>query len=90
MTYFRTGMTALSSAQRCFTVLFGMGRGGASALWSPRIRCVDRLPVFTGERATAFWEEVKTVSVVLTIKLYCVAFGYNAYLKVIESSLTGN
>ena len=46
MTYFRTGMTALSSAQRCFTVLFGMGRGGASALWSPRIRCVDRLPAY--------------------------------------------
>jgi hypothetical protein len=61
MTYFRTGMTALSSAQRCFTVLFGMGRGGASALWSPRIRCVDRLPAYflywTGERATAFGEK---------------------------------
>ena len=38
MTYFRTGKTALSSAQRRFTVLFGMGRGGANALWSPRIR----------------------------------------------------
>ena len=37
MTYFRTGMTALSSAQRRFTVLFGMGRGGSNALWSPRI-----------------------------------------------------
>ncbi len=45
MTYFRTGKTALSSAQRRFTVLFGMGRGGSNALWSPRIRqlCV---PVF--------------------------------------------
>ena len=38
MTYFRTGKTALSSAQRRFTVLFGMGRGGSNALWSPRIR----------------------------------------------------
>ncbi len=32
------GYTALSSALRRFTVLFGMGRGGANALWSPRIR----------------------------------------------------
>ena len=32
------GYTALSSALRRFTVLFGMGRGGSNALWSPRIR----------------------------------------------------
>ena len=49
MTYFRTGKTALSSAQRRFTVLFGMGRGGSNALWSPRIRqlCVPGWPMHT-------------------------------------------
>lgn len=28
------GQSVLSSARRRFTVLFGMGRGGASGLWS--------------------------------------------------------
>ena len=28
------GQSALSSARRRFTVLFGMGRGGSSGLWS--------------------------------------------------------
>src|SRR5512140_3272494 len=37
MTYFLTGKSAISSARRRFTVLFGMGRGGANALWSPGI-----------------------------------------------------
>ena len=58
MTYFRTGKTALSSAQRRFTVLFGMGRGGANALWSPRIRGLsvrgndahDERPTAEGEK----------------------------------------
>src|SRR6185295_10127006 len=31
------GLSAISSARRRFTVLFGMGRGGANALWSPGI-----------------------------------------------------
>src|SRR4029079_2875433 len=31
------GQSAISSARRRFTVLFGMGRGGANALWSPGI-----------------------------------------------------
>ena len=34
MTYFRAVYPALSSARRRFTVLFGMGRRGANALWS--------------------------------------------------------
>ena len=41
MTYFRTGYTALSSALRRFTVLFGMGRSGSSALLPPG-NSVDR------------------------------------------------
>ena len=62
MTYFRTGKTALSSAQRRFTVLFGMGRGGANALWSPSIRqlsvpgVVDAHGPF-GERPTIWGEK---------------------------------
>ena len=32
------GQSAISSARRRFTALFGMGRGGANALWSPGIR----------------------------------------------------
>ena len=35
VTYFRAGYTALSSARRRFTVLFGMGRRGSGALWPP-------------------------------------------------------
>ena len=38
MTYFRAVYPALSSARRRFTVLFGMGRRGSSALWSSGIR----------------------------------------------------
>src|SRR5690606_34842760 len=29
------GQSAISSARRCFTVLFGMGRGGSTLLWAP-------------------------------------------------------
>ena len=62
MTYFRTGKTALSSAQRRFTVLFGMGRGGSNALWSPRIRqlCVPGVAYAHGpfgERPTIWGEK---------------------------------
>ena len=32
------GQSALSSALRCFTVLFGMGRSGTTSLWSPDIK----------------------------------------------------
>ena len=37
MTYFRTKKIALSSALERFTVLFGMGRGGSTPLWSSDI-----------------------------------------------------
>ena len=57
MTYFRTGKTALSSAQRRFTVLFGMGRGGANALWSPRIRGLSVPGMRPCERPTAKGEK---------------------------------
>src|ERR1700712_910872 len=33
------GQSALSSAWSCFTVLFGMGRGGTNSLWSSGITC---------------------------------------------------
>jgi hypothetical protein len=35
VSYFRAVYPALSSALRRFTVLFGMGRGGAASLWPP-------------------------------------------------------
>ena len=38
MTYFRAVYPALSSARLRFTVLFGMGRRGSTALWSSGIR----------------------------------------------------
>ena len=31
------GQSAVSLAQRCFTVLFGMGRRGTTSLWPPDI-----------------------------------------------------
>ena len=34
MSYFHWKYNQLSSAIRCFTVLFGMGRGGTTSLWS--------------------------------------------------------
>ncbi len=37
VSYFHTANAALSSALRCFTVLFGMGRGGTTSLWPPDI-----------------------------------------------------
>ena len=42
MTYFRAVYPALSSARRRFTVLFGMGRGGASGLWSSDVELRPR------------------------------------------------
>ena len=42
MTYFRAVYPALSSALRRFTVLFGMGRRGANALWSSEKRVGGR------------------------------------------------
>ena len=38
MTYFHAVYPALSSARLRFTVLFGMGRRGATALWSSGIQ----------------------------------------------------
>ena len=35
MSYFHWKYNQLSSAQKCFTVLFGMGRRGSTTLWSP-------------------------------------------------------
>src|SRR6186997_1346790 len=50
------GQSAISSARRRFTVLFGMGRGGANALWSPGIRqCVL---VFVDAHAQWGWKVV--------------------------------
>ncbi len=40
MTYFHTDNSALSSALRRFTVLFGMGRRGTTSLRSPDINFV--------------------------------------------------
>jgi hypothetical protein len=37
MTYFHAKKIALSSALERFTVLFGMGRGGSTPLWSSDI-----------------------------------------------------
>ena len=33
-------VSSLSLARRCFTVLFGMGRGGTSGLWTPDVTCM--------------------------------------------------
>ena len=38
MTYFHWKYNQLSSAQRRFTVLFGMGRSGTATLWSPGLK----------------------------------------------------
>ena len=35
MSYFHWKYNQLSSALKCFTVLFGMGRRGSTTLWSP-------------------------------------------------------
>src|SRR5262245_16361215 len=39
MSYFRMEYTTLSSAQRRFTALFGMGRGGTTSLCSSDVAC---------------------------------------------------
>src|SRR6185312_8139296 len=48
------GQSALSSAWSCFTVLFGMGRGGANSLWSSGMTCCWR----ARGPAQPIWEEV--------------------------------
>ena len=42
MTYFHWKYNQLSSAQRRFTVLFGMGRSGTATLWSPGLKGVEK------------------------------------------------
>lgn len=44
---------SLSSAQRRFTVLFGMGRGGSTALWSSSITCRLSAPVTRREQTNS-------------------------------------
>ena len=41
----------LSLARRCFTVLFGKGRGGSTSLWAPDLK---------GVSWGKFWLEAKT------------------------------
>ena len=66
---------ALSSAQRRFTVLFEMGRGGSNGLWPPSVTC----PYRRGD--TQKGRRGGVASVVIAAELL---------LKVIGSSLTGN
>ncbi len=42
MTYFHWKYNQLSSAQRRFTVLFGMGRSGTATLWSPGLKRAEK------------------------------------------------
>ena len=59
MTYFRTGKSVLSSARHRFTVLFGMGRRGASGLWSSGIDRRSATGVVTDHPCRPIEEEVK-------------------------------
>ena len=43
------GQSVLSSARRRFTVLFGMGRGGASGLWSSGVEVSCQRKAGSGE-----------------------------------------
>ena len=50
MTYFPTGDAAVSLAQRRFTVLFGMGRGGTTSLWPPDVAGSDEFVLLNSSR----------------------------------------
>ena len=61
MTYFHAVYPALSSALRRFTVLFGMGRRGANALWSSEKTAVGIAALSVGLSALSctdvFWKK---------------------------------
>ena len=74
---------AISSARLRFTVLFGMGRGGSTALWSSDVKRRDRGgagDAGVGRIPVAVSGEVKGLG------LGCTRAGH----KVIGSSRTGN
>ena len=88
MTYFRAVYPALSSALRRFTVLFGMGRRGANALWSSEktvARQAEPAPRHAYRSTTL--EEVKRGSV---MDFYQALVKLRKGLAVIGSSHTGN
>ena len=82
------GRSALSSALRRFTVLFGMGRGGANALWSPGILELGEGSVFIGHWAVHCIVAVGVIGSVFTGMTRTDARCIGS--KVIESSRTGN
>ena len=57
MTYFHAVYPALSSARLRFTVLFGMGRRGATALWSSGIQLVRGQVTRRSVTPDAFWKK---------------------------------
>ena len=76
------GQSALSSARNRFTVLFGMGRGGANALWSSGIL----VRLFTGSEMD---KQKKWFALGRCVPCTTARLGYSE-AKVIGSSRTGN
>ena len=88
MTYFRAVYPALSSAQLRFTVLFGMGRRGSTALCSSGILLPGSAEagISPGSCARRILEEV--LGSTIATKAYEVSSSRK--LKAIGSSRTGN
>ena len=54
MSYFHWKYNQLSSALKCFTVLFGMGRRGSTTLWSAGFERLKNAPT-VGSRRFSEW-----------------------------------
>ena len=63
MTYFHGRESPLSSALSRFTVLFGMGRGGANSLWSSGMACCRRAAQHTAAAGRPIRKSIKKYSV---------------------------
>ena len=82
------GQSAISSARRRFTALFGMGRGGANALWSPGIlKCASGVLGLAHEWG---WKVKLQMGFALHRVRAVEAWLEHLMRKVIESSRTGN
>ena len=100
------GQSALSSAQRRFTVLFGMGRRGSTSLWPPSKGWGGRplsglRPAFFGRSGfnnqKKYWVQIRQHKALQPLSPQALneaglvlPFPLHALLKVIGSSRTGN
>ena len=88
MSYFHGKYIPLSSAQRRFTVLFGMGRGGTNSLWSSGMRgcCADlwsAQPIWGRSSRVHSWWSASLLPVLLWVVFVTTYIRHNTDLNLV-------